>query len=263
MPTFQLADATLHYRDAGSGNDAVLLLHAFPLHSGMWSQQLSALAGRFRAIAFDYRGLGQSRPAPDAITMDLVASDALTLLRGLGIRRVAVAGLSMGGYAALELYRRAPEIFRGLALCDTKATPDTTEAKANRETFAANALSKGLSWVADDFGPKLLRPQPDPAVLASVKALIQEGTPQGVAAALRGMARRVDSVPTLARISCPTLVIVGEEDSMTPLAEAQRMSSTVKNARLVRIPGAGHLSNVEAASAFNAALMSFLATLPA
>jgi 3-oxoadipate enol-lactonase len=261
MPTLRRGDADLHYQDVGSGGDAVLLLHAFPLHSGMWTPQLAALAARFRVVAPDYRGLGESRPAPDATTMELAAGDALALLRQLGLRRVAVAGLSMGGYVALELYRRAPEIFRALALCATKATPDTEEAKATREAFAVNAVAKGLPWVADEFAPKLLRPAADPAVFATVKELIRSGTAEGVAAAQRGMARRPDSVPTLARISCPTLIVFGEEDQLIPFAEAQRMGQTVKGARMVRIPSAGHLVNLENAPAFNTAVSTFFAAL--
>ncbi len=263
MPTVHVGDASIHYREAGSGNDVVLLLHAFPLHSGMWAPQLAGLAPRFRVIAPDYRGLGQSRPAPLATTMEIIAGDAVALLRKLGIRRAAVAGLSMGGYAALELYRRAPDLFRGLALCDTKATPDTVEQKAAREVFAENAVSKGLPWVADDFAPKLLRPNPDPAVMATVRGLVGAGTAQGVAAAQRGMERRPDSVPTLARITCPTIVIFGDQDVLVPLGEGQRMAQTVKGARLVRIPGAGHLPNLENPPAFNAALSGFFAALPA
>jgi len=262
MPTVHIGDASVHYQEAGSGNDVVLLLHAFPLHSGMWAPQLSGLAGRFRVIAPDHRGLGQSRPAPAATTMELVAGDAIALLRKLGIRRAGVAGLSMGGYAAFELYRRAPDLFRGLALCDTKATPDTSEQRAARQTFAANALEKGLSWVADDFAPKLLRPEADPAVMAQVRALIGDGTPEGVAAAQRGMGLRADSVPTLGRITCPTVVIQGDQDQIVPFGEAQRMAQTIKGARLVRIPGAGHLPNLENPPAFNAALSSFFAALP-
>jgi pimeloyl-ACP methyl ester carboxylesterase len=263
MPFVNVGDATLHYREAGSGGDALLLLHAFPLHSGMWAPQLVQLGTRFRVVAPDYRGLGQSGPAPEASTMELAAQDALALLRQLGIRRAVVAGLSMGGYVALELYRRAPDLFRGLALCDTKATPDTEEAKAAREEFARNAIAKGLDWVADGFAPKLLRPQADPAVQAQVKALIHAGTKEGVAAAQRGMARRPDSVPTLGKIACPTCIIFGEEDQITPFAEAQRLGQTVKGARMVRIPGAGHLPNLENPGAFTTALMGFASALPA
>lgn len=262
MPNVNLGDATLHYREAGAGNEVVLLLHAFPLNSGMWAPQLAALAGRFRVLALDYRGLGQSRGAGEATTMGQVAEDALALLGQLGVRRAAVAGLSMGGYAALELYRRAPGLFRGLALCDTKANPDTQAQKDAREQFAVNALAKGLGWVADDFGPKLLRPQPDRAVLETVKQLIREGTPEGVAAAQRGMALRPDSVPTLSRITCPTLVIAAEEDQVIPFGEAQVMAMGVKGARLQRIPAAGHLANLENPTAFSAALSGFFASLP-
>jgi 3-oxoadipate enol-lactonase len=262
MPTVHIGDASIHYQEAGSGNDVILLLHAFPLHSGMWAPQLASLAGRFRVIALDYRGLGQSRPAPATTTMELVAGDAIALLRQVGVRRAGVAGLSMGGYAALELYRRAPGLFRGLALCDTRATPDTGEQRSARETFAASALEKGLSWVAEDFAPKLLRPEADPAVMARVRALIGEGTPEGVAAAQRGMGLRPDSVPTLGRITCPAVVIHGDQDLLVPMGEAQRMAQTIKGARLVRIPGAGHLPNLENPPAFNAALSSFFAALP-
>jgi 3-oxoadipate enol-lactonase len=264
MPSVHVGDAAaIHYREAGAGNEVVLLLHAFPLHSGMWEPQLAALTARFRVIAPDYRGLGESRPAPEVTSVEALAEDVAALLRQLGIRRAAVAGLSMGGYVAFALYRKNPELFRGLALCNTKATPDTEEARATRETFAQNAVSKGLDWVAKDFAPKLLRRDPDPDVVARVKDLIRGGTPEGVAAAQRAMARRVDSVPLLARITCPTLVVTGEEDQLIPFAETQRMALTVKGARMLRIPGAGHLPNLESATAFNTALGTFFATLPA
>lgn len=259
MPSVRIGDATLHYIDAGAGGDVVLLLHAFPLSSAMWQPLVKALSGRFRVIAPDYRGLGQSRPAPEATTMEAIAEDVRTLLRSLGIRRAAVAGLSMGGYVAFELYRRAPGLFRALALCDTRATPDTVEARAGREAFAKNALSKGLGWVADDFTPKLLRPSPDPAVAARVREMILGGTPEGVAAAQRGMARRTDSVPTLSRISVPTQVIVGAEDQLTPPSDAKVMQAGIRGARLTVVPGAGHLPVLEAPAAFAQAISGFFA----
>lgn len=260
MPSARLSDATLHYLDAGSGNDVVLLLHAFPLHAGMWEPQVRALSARFRVIAPDYRGLGQSHPAPAASTMELLAGDVVSLLRGLGVRRASVAGCSMGGYLAFELYRRAPELVRALALCDTRAGADTVEGRQARETFAHNALARGLSWVADDFCPKLLRPAPDPVVLARVKALAVEGTPEGVAAAQRGMALRKDSVPTLSRIQVPTLVMVGEHDQLTPPSEAKALQAGIPGSRLSIIPGAGHLPNLEAPAVVSQQLGIFFAT---
>jgi len=263
MPSARIGDATIHYREGGSGGEAVLLLHAFPLSSAMWEPQLRALAARFRVIAPDYRGLGLSRPAPEASTMEGIASDVLALLRGLGIRRASVAGLSMGGYVAFELYRRAPGLFRALALCDTRPGADTVAAREGRETYARNALERGLGWVADDFAPKLLRPSPDAAVLAQVKAIVRGGTPEGVAAAQRGMALRQDSVPTLSRIACPTLVVVGEQDQITPTSEAKMMQAGIRGSRLAVVPGAGHLPNLESPSAFNQLLGGFFAATQA
>ncbi len=262
MPSVHIGEASIHFREAGGGSDVVVLLHGFPLHSGMWEPQLPYLASRFRVIAPDYRGLGRSEPAPAVSSMELLAGDVVQLLRQLGIRRAAFAGLSMGGYVAFELYRRAPELFRGLVLCTTKAVPDTQEQKDVREASARSALAKGLGWVADELGPRILRPEPDPEVLARVKQIMKEGTPEGVAAAQRGMAARPDSVPTLSRITCPTLIIAGEQDQLMPFAETQRMAQTIPGARLVRIPGAGHMPNLEAPNAFNTALSTFLATLP-
>ncbi len=263
MPKVQTNGTELHYRDAGSSKDAVLLLHAFPLHSGMWARQIAALEKRHRVVAPDYRGLGKSSPSSQESTMELIAQDVRALLEHLRIERVGVVGLSMGGYLAFELYRQAPGLFRGLALCDTRANADTPEGAASREKFAQTALEKGLGWVADEFVPKLLRPQPDPAVVTEVRALVGGGTPAGVAAAQRGMAKRPDSFPTLATISCPVLVLVGDEDGLTPPADADKLAAAVKGAKLVKVPAAGHLSNIENAEAFNAALVPFLDGLPA
>jgi pimeloyl-ACP methyl ester carboxylesterase len=195
--------------------------------------------------------------------MDLLAQDVRALLQHLRIERAGVVGLSMGGYLSFELYRQAPGLFRGLALCDTKASADTDEAKATREKFAAGAIEKGLSWVADEMVPKLLRPQPDPAAVKEVRSLVSGGTPAGVAAAQRGMAKRPDSIPTLQTISCPTLVVTGEQDTLIPPAEAEKLAKAVKGAKLVKIPDAGHLPCIENPEPFNAALIAFLDALPA
>jgi 3-oxoadipate enol-lactonase len=262
MPTAHVNGAELHYRDAGSGKDVVLLLHAFPLHSGMWARQIAALEKRHRVIAPDYRGLGKTPSSPEPSTMPLLAQDVRALLQHLRIERVGVAGLSMGGYLAFELFRQAPSLFRGLALCDTRAGADTDEGKANREKFAQTAIEKGMAWVADEMTPKLLRKEPDPAAVKEVRSLVANGTPAGVAASQRGMAARPDSEPTLAKIACPTLVVVGEEDSLTPPPESEKMAAAVKGAKLAKIARAGHLPCIENPEAFNKALAEFFAGLP-
>lgn len=262
MPTTDASGAKIHYLDTGSGKEVVLLLHAFPLHSGMWSRQVATLSPKYRVIAPDYPGLGKSTPRSEPSTMEALAEQVLGVLDTLRVDRAVVAGLSMGGYLAFEIHRRRPGLFRGLALCDTRPGADTPEGAAGRETFAKNALEKGLHWVADEMTPKLLRPQPDPAAVKEVRHLIGQGTPAGVAAAQRGMAKRPDSTPTLATVNCPTLVVVGAEDTLTPPAEAEKMVAGIKGARLARIPGAGHLPNIEAPALFDQALLEFVGALP-
>ncbi len=251
------------YQDTGSGKDVVLLLHAFPLNRGMWARLITALEKRHRVIAVDYRGFGRSGLPPEALTMEIVTEDVRALLAHLRVERVAVAGLSMGGYVALELYRQAPGIFRGLALCDTKAGADTDEGAKGREAFAKNAIEKGLRWVSDEMIPKLLKPQPDAQAVNEVRTLIGQATPAGVAAAQRGMAKRPDSSETLATIACPTLVVVGEQDTLTPPTEAEKLVLGIKGAKLVKIPGAGHLPCIENPEQFNAALAEFFGGLKA
>jgi pimeloyl-ACP methyl ester carboxylesterase len=256
MPVAHLNGTDLHYADAGVAHarDAVLLLHAFPLHSGMWAAQVAALARRHRVVAPDYRGLGQTPPSGEASTMALLAEDVRALLVHLRIERAAVVGLSMGGYVALELFRQQPGLFRGLALCDTRAGADSDEGKATREAFARTALERGTGWVADDMAPKLLREGVSAAELKLVKDLVRGGTPAGVAAAQRGMAARPDSTATLPTIRCPARVIHGELDGLIPMAEAEKLAAGIPGAKLVKIPGAGHLPNLENPDAFNRAL---------
>ncbi len=263
MPKASVNGTELHYRDTGNGKDVVLLLHAFPLHSGMWARQTAALEKKHRIIAPDYRGLGKSAARGEPSTMELLAQDVRALLAHLRVERAAVAGLSMGGYLSFELYRQAPGLFRGLALCDTRAGADDDAGRANREKFAQTAIEKGLGWVSDEMTPKLLRPQPDPEAVKEVRSLVAGGTPAGVAAAQRGMARRPDSTPTLAAISCPALVVVGEQDGLTPPVESERMAAAIRGAKLVKIPNAGHLPCIENPEPFTKALVEFFGALPA
>jgi pimeloyl-ACP methyl ester carboxylesterase len=263
MPTTGRGGAPIHYEVHGHGKEAALLLHAFPLNAGMWAGQLGALTPRLRVVAPDYPGFGKSPSRTEPTTMGSLAEGVLTIVDGLHVERAVVVGMSMGGYLAFELYRRRPALFRALVLCDTRAGADTPEAAAGREAFAVKAVEKGLGWVATELLGKLLRPRPSPAAVDTVRRLISQGTPAGVAAAQRGMGRRPDSMPTLGQISCPTLVAVGLEDSLTPPAESRTIAATVRGARLVEFPDAGHLSNIESPEAFNRTLLEFVDGLPA
>lgn len=260
MPTIRLTDTSLHYIDRGHGPAVILLLHAFPMSSAMWQPQVDVLSRRHRVIAPDVRGFGSSGEPPESLLMSSMADDVWHLIDTLGIGKVVVCGLSMGGYVAFELWRRAPELFAGLVLADTRATADDAPGRENRERFAQGARAHGMAWVADEMMNKLLRPAAPPGVVAEVRRIILQGTPAGVAAAQRGMALRADSTGLLAQIDVPTLAIVGAEDALTPPAVVQAMASKIPEARLETIPEAGHLSNLEAPAPFAAAVLRHVDT---
>jgi pimeloyl-ACP methyl ester carboxylesterase len=252
----------LYHRDAGRG-EPVVLLHAFPLSSAMWLTQREALAGDYRIITPDQRGFGGSPLGDDEPSLDHVADDVAALLDAKGIERAVLGGLSMGGYAAMAMQRRHPDRIAALVLADSKAAADPSEAVADRERIAAALEADAASSVlSDDVLPTLLGPttmERRALVYGRVKALVQSAPAAAAAWAERAMAARPDSFDTLKKVTVPTLVVVGEEDTIAPVSDAEAIANTVPDSKLVRIPECGHLSAVEAPQAFSAALREFLA----
>jgi pimeloyl-ACP methyl ester carboxylesterase len=262
-----IVKVTLHgtsmaYADEGGGTP-VLLLHAFPLHRGMWAPQVSVLARQCRVVAVDFRGHGESGPAANPWTIDDLATDVKNLLDHLSIPRAVLVGLSMGGYVMFAFYRRYADRVLGLVLADTRAQADTEEGRAGRFAMIQTAESKGAAAVADLMLPKLLSPalQADGDLVRNVRAMIESAPVGTIVGDLRAMADRPDSIPLLQTITHPTLVIVGELDIGTPPSDAQTMARGIRNARLEIIPAAAHLANLEQPDAFNRALLSFLKTI--
>ncbi|OGW70083.1 MAG: hypothetical protein A3A88_05480 [Nitrospirae bacterium RIFCSPLOWO2_01_FULL_62_17] len=250
----------LAYTDEGRGTP-VVLLHAFPQNRAMWAQQVDALSKSYRIIAPDFRGFGESDAPLWHYTLDQFADDVNGLLNHLSIRQAMLVGLSMGGYIALGFYRKYRDRMKGLVLADTRAQPDTEEGRAGRFAMAQTAYTKGAGAVADIMLPKLLSPialRTRPDLVQRVRAAIEQTQISGIAGALMAMAERPDSVPLLAQIACPTLVITGELDGPTPPADGKLMAGAIPGARLEIIPQAGHLSNLEQPDAFNRALLDFL-----
>ncbi len=255
----------IEYDVRGSGR-TLLLLHAFPLNLSMWDPQLQALPPTRRVACFDARGFGGSAKGGEPFTMDRIADDAAAVLDALAVEKAVVGGCSMGGYAALAFARRHPRRLAGLVLQDTRAGADSEEAKANRATLAARVLAEGATVAVEAFLPKLLgetSQRTKPALVSLLRERILATPREAIAAALHGLAAREDSGPTLGAIRVPTLVLVGDEDVLTPPAEAAALAAAIPNARLERIPLAGHLANLENPQAVNAALGSFLAALQA
>jgi pimeloyl-ACP methyl ester carboxylesterase len=266
MKTLELPHRRLKvaYDDVGTGVP-VVLLHAFPFDRGLWEPQFSPLtAAGFRVLALDTPGFGGSTLGPDPLTIDGAADVLADFFDALGIRRAVVGGLSMGGYVALAFARRHADHLMGLILADTKAGPDDEAGKANRDKMIATVRSDGPKAVADALLPKLLSEQTQkskPEVVERAKTIAHRQTADGIAAALAALRDREDAAPGLTGIAVPTLVLVGEHDTVTPPLAAARLAGSITGSTLVHVPGAGHLSNLENPAAFNDAVLAFLKKL--
>jgi len=253
---------TVRYLEAGSGWP-VVLIHAFPLNADMWRPQLERVPEGWRFIAPDLRGFGPDAAAPGSITLDDMAGDIAALLDELAIDPAVIGGLSMGGYLTFALFRRAPERFSGMILADTRASADTPEGLEGRRQMITMARSQGASGVAQSMLPKLLGKsshEKRPDLSPRVRAMIERSSTDGIVAAIEAMMARPDSTKDLSRISCPTLVIVGEEDVLTPVADAVALQNQIARSRLVILPQAGHLSNLEVPDGFALAVSDFLSS---
>lgn len=266
MSVARMRGIELAYEVSGEGVP-VVLLHGFPFNRTLWREQVEALRDRYTVITVDLRGHGETPATEAPATMEEMAHDVAALLDELGIKvRVVLGGLSMGGYVALAFYQLFPERVRALLLADTRPQADTEEAKLNREETATRVLHEGIHTIADAMLPKLLAPATQAEqtqIVRRVRDMILQTDPQGAAAALRGMALRRDHTKLLREIKCPTLIIVGSLDAITPPADAQLMQREIRGSRLEVIAGAGHVSNVERPAEFNRAFEKFLGELEA
>jgi 3-oxoadipate enol-lactonase len=246
---------------AGEG-EPILFVHGFPLNRRMWQAQTTAFGGTNRVIAPDLRGFGESAAAPPAVTMEEYADHLAALLDEINVREpVTLCGLSMGGYVAFAFFRRHRERIARLVLCDTKAAADSPEKKAERDRLADEVLRHGTGKLVREMPCALLAERTlaeRPSVVAAVRELIAEASPAAVAAALRGMAMRPDSTDILPKIDVPTLVICGEEDTISPPAEMQAMAEAIPQAIFSTIPSAGHLAPMENPEPVNGAIRRFL-----
>ena len=255
----------LGYEEWGSGQP-VVLLHAFPCNRAMWAPQISVLTQSHQAqvITPDFRGFGESEAPEGPYLMETLADDIAAMLDALHIQDCILGGLSMGGYVAFAFYRAYRSRVRALILADTRHQADTVEGRAAREETAQLAECEGSQAVAEWYLPRLLTAetlQEPTGTTARLRAMMEAATPTGMAGALRGIALRQASTDLLSQIDCPTLVLVGEEDQITPITDARFMAERIPNAWLVTIPQAAHLSNMEQPELFNQALATFLEAL--
>ena len=264
MQEIRVGDVRLAVDDRGRGQP-LLLVHGYPLDHAMWAGQIEALAASYRVIAPDLRGFGRSTASDGTLPMRRFADDLAGLLDALHVDEpIVYCGLSMGGYIALAFWQAYAARLRGLILCDTRAVADTPETAAGRLETAERVLREGPGFVADAMLPRLFTPattERRPEAVESIRRTILGTDPRGIAAAARGMAQRPDMTARLAEIACPTLVLVGQHDVISPPAEMQAIAQAIPNSTFVQIADAGHMAPLEQPEAVNRAMREFLGRL--
>jgi 3-oxoadipate enol-lactonase len=238
--------------------DGVVLIHAFPMDARMWDRQVEALHERWPVVAPSLPGFGGAPSMGPTMAMGAAADACLRAADSAGFERMVVVGLSMGGYVAFELWRLARQRIAGLVLANTRSGADTAEAAAARRGLADRLEGEGNGFLVAE-PPPLLRQDARPDLWTFVRETIADQPAASIAAASRGMAERPDSTPDLGAIDVPVLVITSDLDTLIPPATCTGMLDHLHQAELVTIPGAGHLSNLEAPDVFVDALDGFLA----
>ena len=227
----------------------------------MWEPQLALADGGWRVIAPQLRGVDQGASDPPAASIDDSAADVIDLLDALGIEDAVIGGLSMGGYVTFAIFRHAPRYFRGMVLADTRSQADTAEGVEGRKRMVALVRDKGPAAIAAEMLPKLLAEatrQDRPDIVERVRSLTLANSAEAIAGALAALMTRPDSTPLLGTIHCPTLILVGNQDTVTPPALSEELHRAIGGSELAIIEGAGHLSSIEQPAAFNSVLARFL-----
>lgn len=250
MPNLHLPGRSYFYEERGQGTP-LLLFHGFPFSSESFWPLLSTPPTGVKLLAVDHRGFGQSTATPEA-TMEAMAEDGLALLDALGIQSAFVGGVSMGGYVAMALTRLNPGRVRGLLLVDTQSTADDEAGRAKREATAQDVEKNGVNGLVDTMLPRLFSASADPAIRSRVEKLMRAQSPHAVAAASRGMGKRLDAKDILSRFAGPCTIVVGAEDVVTPPEKARVMQGLIPQSSLEVIEGAGHLANLEKPDVFKA-----------
>jgi pimeloyl-ACP methyl ester carboxylesterase len=260
MERLRSDDAEIFYEIRGSG-PPVVLLHPFPCEHEFWNPVAAALDSRYRLILPDLRGHGDSEIGDGPALMQKHADDVVRVLDAAGVGKAVFVGCSIGGYILFEFWRRHRARVSSLALCDTRPQADTAEGRANRLKAAAAVLEQGIQPFIESMIPKLMgrttvATRPD--LVDGARTMMRKMSAEDISLVLRGMAERPDSVADLKSINVPTLIVIGEEDVLSTVADGELIRQNIAGSQLKVIPKAGHYAPWEQPQAVGTALRQFL-----
>lgn len=242
----------------------IVLIHGFPFSHEMWEPQIEALQKQFRVIAYDLRGHGKSGVGDGQYVLEFFVDDLVGLLDYLKIEKAVLCGLSMGGYIALRATERNSERVKALILADTQARADSNETKLRRAAAIKSVKVNGVNQYADSFVQSVFTPQSLSSrseAVEKIRRIIRSNSPEGICGALLALLSRTDTTEALSRINVPTLIMVGENDALTPPSASKEMQSRIATSLLHLIVHAAHMSNLENSKEFNKHLLDFLTKL--
>ena len=258
-------DLSVSYNDEGkTGDPVIIFIHGFPFNKSMWDKQMESLKHGYRVIAYDVRGHGGSDTGTEDFSIELFATDLLNLMDTLKIDKAMLCGLSMGGYIALNAVENYPDRFDALILSDTTCLADTSEAKEKRIKTIENIRKNGVEKFADESIKNLFARESFSTKkneIAAVREMIVHTEEESLCKTLRAFYERKETCSKLSDIYVPVLIMVGEEDKITPLAAAQLMQEKIKDSLLSIMEHAGHLINIENPLEFNNQLEEFVSTV--
>ena len=244
--------------DRGNG-PPIVWIHGYPLSGRIFTPQTS-ISG-FRHIVPDLPGFGSSPADAARATMDDFADGIIGLADNLSLTKFIVAGLSMGGYIAFAVIRKAADRIAAVILLDTRETPDSDQVRADRMSMIARVEASGTNAVFESMLPKLLCAQTlrsNSVLVDETRRILESASPAGITSALSAMASRPDSTSTARSIKVPTLIIVGADDSLTPPSDSERMHALIEHSQLNIVQGAGHLTTLEQPELTSRAISEFL-----
>jgi 3-oxoadipate enol-lactonase len=239
----------------------VVFIHGFPFSQTMWTPQVQVLLGEYHLFTYDNRGHGKSDVGDGRYMLEFFVDDLIGLLDAWKIEKAVLCGLSMGGYIALRAVERNPERVKGLVLADTRSEADSNEAKLKRAANIRTVKEKGVSVFAEGFLKAVFAPHSlatKPQIVDNIRQVINANSPEGICGTLLALASRTDTTASLSKIQVPTLILVGDQDPVTPPAASESMHQLITGSELHVLSIAAHLSNLENPEEFNTHLIDFL-----